>query len=673
MADAGRVWRRQENRQQIEMRQKMARPNKDDTYSVLPFSMAGRMLDTEYYGNDNEDDEDEEDDDRDGSGAVGDDYQNVGDEQQLSDGSTIKRLQLVVAGLTVWNNQITILEKNQGSGIRGVRIVSTNKPPQPTAMARRSARRQMAYRNNNNNNDNIVIASKRQSGLACVRRYESECQGMNSVINPNTTDRILYPSHEDDGGGNLIGADLVLLVCSSHRGIVLKYNCIVNVETSRVIKSWSLIKNNWDGGNVNTGRYSYDGTSSRPSFVPNLRRQRGGNCLMKSRDGTLEVFDMENQFQLINSQKENLNFSCDEGPTSGGNRGSRHSYGPINDAFYNSWATLEMLLDPEWGGLTRITRKGQLQVGVNYGLNYNNAFWNGEAVYLGSGGGGGNNQFYSFSTCIDVLAHEIAHSVTEIYSDLIYTGESGCLDESFSDIVGEMAKMKHEGRNDFCIAKNCKIQPTDEPCLRNLAQPVQYSDTFPNCKGVRNCQSPHHCSSIPNYIFYRLATAQGWTTQEAGQSWILANRFFWTREMTLKQAGCDVAAVVEHYSINGGDTWAVLDSWQSVGIDLSDCIFNPSRGDNQLDNNNEEEEDGNNQRKGRTPENAMKLRNCGSIKTISDHQTGGKLYFKVRAPRRANRLNVQIYGDNGDADLYIKVGTAPDLFDFDYSPFWHGL
>lgn len=43
-------------------------------------------------------------------------------------------------------------------------------------------------------------------------------------------------------------------------------------------------------------------------------------------------------------------------------------------------------------------------------------------------------------TSIDVMGHEVSHAVTERYSKLIYAGQSGGINESFSDIAGETAK-----------------------------------------------------------------------------------------------------------------------------------------------------------------------------------------------------------------------------------------
>ncbi len=73
---------------------------------------------------------------------------------------------------------------------------------------------------------------------------------------------------------------------------------------------------------------------------------------------------------------------------------------------------------------------------VNYGNNNaskNNAFWNGTFLTYGSGGG---TVFPGPVVTLDVIAHEIGHAVTENYGNgLLYFGESGAMNESYSDII----------------------------------------------------------------------------------------------------------------------------------------------------------------------------------------------------------------------------------------------
>ena len=68
---------------------------------------------------------------------------------------------------------------------------------------------------------------------------------------------------------------------------------------------------------------------------------------------------------------------------------------------------------------------------VHYSTNYINAFWNGYFMTYGDGGSG-----YSPLTSLDVCGHEITHGLTQKTAALIYSNESGALNESFSDIFG---------------------------------------------------------------------------------------------------------------------------------------------------------------------------------------------------------------------------------------------
>lgn len=69
---------------------------------------------------------------------------------------------------------------------------------------------------------------------------------------------------------------------------------------------------------------------------------------------------------------------------------------------------------------------------VHYGNSYVNAFWDGTQMTYGDGDG----YEYTALTSLDVVGHEITHAVTEYSAGLIYSYESGALNESFSDIFG---------------------------------------------------------------------------------------------------------------------------------------------------------------------------------------------------------------------------------------------
>ena len=69
---------------------------------------------------------------------------------------------------------------------------------------------------------------------------------------------------------------------------------------------------------------------------------------------------------------------------------------------------------------------------VHFGVQFNNAFWNGSEMVFGEGDG---VLFSDFTKSIDVIAHELTHGVTEFTAALEYRNQSGALNESMSMIA----------------------------------------------------------------------------------------------------------------------------------------------------------------------------------------------------------------------------------------------
>lgn len=71
---------------------------------------------------------------------------------------------------------------------------------------------------------------------------------------------------------------------------------------------------------------------------------------------------------------------------------------------------------------------------------------------------------------IDVIAHEFTHMVTDRTSNLIYEGESGALNEAFSDIVGITVKQKAKNLpHNWQLLDDCYDK---KDCLRDMANPT---------------------------------------------------------------------------------------------------------------------------------------------------------------------------------------------------------
>jgi Zn-dependent metalloprotease len=100
---------------------------------------------------------------------------------------------------------------------------------------------------------------------------------------------------------------------------------------------------------------------------------------------------------------------------------------------------------------------------------YQNAFWSSpdQAMIYGQG----------FSRADDVVAHELTHAVTENSANLIYCGQSGALNESFSDVFGETVDLTNGHGNDSAAVR-WRIAE-DLPgigTLRNMMTPNTFGD-----------------------------------------------------------------------------------------------------------------------------------------------------------------------------------------------------
>lgn len=92
-----------------------------------------------------------------------------------------------------------------------------------------------------------------------------------------------------------------------------------------------------------------------------------------------------------------------------------------------------------------------------------NAFWNGAAIFYGNG----NRDFFSLAGSLDVAAHEIGHGVTQSAANLEYIGQSGALNEHFSDVFGVMVD-----RDDWQLGETVTrpgVYPTG--ALRDMENP----------------------------------------------------------------------------------------------------------------------------------------------------------------------------------------------------------
>jgi Zn-dependent metalloprotease len=143
----------------------------------------------------------------------------------------------------------------------------------------------------------------------------------------------------------------------------------------------------------------------------------------------------------------------------------------------------------------------------------------GEGLPAGLTAGG---QTWDFTAgALDIVAHEIAHGVTEFTSDLIYMNESGALNESFSDVIGSSVEAFFQAagdgtqRSDYLIGED--VVRGSRNGIRSMADPRAYGDAdhySVRFTGTEDGGGVHINSGIPNHVFY--LAVEGGTNRVSG-------------------------------------------------------------------------------------------------------------------------------------------------------------
>lgn len=221
-----------------------------------------------------------------------------------------------------------------------------------------------------------------------------------------------------------------------------------------------------------------------------------------------------------------------------------------------------------------------LILNVHFGTDYMNAFWDGDEMTFGDGDG---QIFVSFAKSLDVVAHELAHGVTQFTANLIYQGQSGALNEHFSDVFGTAITQYANGETahtaDWLIGdeimgpelygealRSMKEPGTayDNPLLGKDPQPSHMKDYY---DGSEDNGGVHINSGIFNKVFYLVAMAIG--TDKATLIWYNSLLKLW-RTANFNDAVSVIVEAARLLTKDGkvplGSTQTVRAAFKSVGL-----------------------------------------------------------------------------------------------------------
>jgi Zn-dependent metalloprotease len=255
----------------------------------------------------------------------------------------------------------------------------------------------------------------------------------------------------------------------------------------------------------------------------------------------------------------------------------------VNEAFDGLGATHALLL--EAFGRDSVDGKGlPLLATVHYGRDYDNAFWDGERMVFGDGDG---EVFGRFTASLSVIGHELAHGVTQYTAGLVYEGQSGALNESFSDMMGALVEQHQRGQRadaaSWLIGEGLFTDAVEGRALRSMIAPgtaydddvlgrdpqpadmAGYVDTSDDNGGV------HLNSGIPNRAFALAATELGgFAWERAGQVWydtvVGAQAPLDPRSTFAQFAEATVAAARARFGEESAELSAIARAWVTVGV-----------------------------------------------------------------------------------------------------------
>ncbi|NEB04115.1 M4 family metallopeptidase [Streptomyces sp. SID13726] len=145
---------------------------------------------------------------------------------------------------------------------------------------------------------------------------------------------------------------------------------------------------------------------------------------------------------------------------------------------------------------------------AHYGSNYVNAFWQDSCFCMTYGDGSGNTHPL---TALDVAAHEMSHGVTAATAGLVYSGESGGLNEATSDIFAAAVEF-HENLAadpaDYLVGEKIDINGDGTP-LRYMDKPSKDGDSRDSWSSGLGGLDVHYSSGPANHFFYLLSEGSG--------------------------------------------------------------------------------------------------------------------------------------------------------------------
>ncbi|NWF25133.1 M4 family metallopeptidase [Streptomyces sp. PKU-EA00015] len=224
---------------------------------------------------------------------------------------------------------------------------------------------------------------------------------------------------------------------------------------------------------------------------------------------------------------------------------------------------------------------------VHYGNAYVNAFWSDSCFCMTYGDGANNTKPL---TSIDVAAHEMTHGLTSNTAGLVYSGESGGLNEATSDIFAaavEFYANNTKDVGDYLVGEKIDIRGNGTP-LRYMDKPSKDGSSKDYWySGIGNIDV-HYSSGPANHWFYLLSEGSGAKTvngvnydsptsdglpvtgigrDKAALIWFkaLTTKFSSRTDYAGARTGT-IAVATELYGATSAEVKSVTDAWAGINV-----------------------------------------------------------------------------------------------------------
>ncbi|MEO8161689.1 MAG: M4 family metallopeptidase, partial [Arenimonas sp.] len=235
----------------------------------------------------------------------------------------------------------------------------------------------------------------------------------------------------------------------------------------------------------------------------------------------------------------------------------------------------------------------------------------------------------------------VSHGFTEQHSNLTYSGQSGGMNEAFSDMGGEATENYWKGSTDFLVGAEIF---KGSGALRYMSNPPQDGGSIDNAANYTSSMDVHYSSGVYNKAFWKLATTSGWSTQKAFQVFARANALYWTASTTYNSGACGVQTAATDLGYTVAD---VTSAFTLVGVSCSggggggDSVGGP-------------------------------LTKGVAITGIHVGTAGSSVTYTLAVPAGSTNLTFNTTGGTGDMDMYVKGGSAPTDTVYDCRPYKSG-